>query len=100
MSDATIPDLEEFRVTAREWLERNAEPLRETKPAGDASSNARGTYPWGQGSDSVAVFHNLTEAEEGPLLKKCRDLGFDWSRCHRPHRGNRSGQELGGSAPC
>ena len=80
MTDATIPDLEEFRVSAREWLERNAEPLRETKPAGDASSNARGTYPWGQGSDNVAVFHNLTEAEEVARLEATRrwqQLKFD-----------------------
>ena len=42
---------EEFRVQAREWLARVAQP----RPEGGG---------WGIGDDSVAVFENWTEDEE------------------------------------
>ena len=45
----------EFRAEAIEWLDANAE----RRPVADASAEE-----WGVGDDSVAVFENLTEAEE------------------------------------
>jgi alkylation response protein AidB-like acyl-CoA dehydrogenase len=56
---AGIPDLDTFRKAARAWLEGNAEP-RPSEPAGGP--------PWGVGSDSVAVFHNLSFDEEAAIL--------------------------------
>lgn len=53
------PTIEEFRDEARAWLAARW-PRR---------SKAQGTG-WGQGSDSVAVFHNLTEDEERELLAR------------------------------
>jgi alkylation response protein AidB-like acyl-CoA dehydrogenase len=53
------PDLEQWRKTAREWLTGHAEPRPAGKPA---------TRPWGEGSDSVAVFHNLSPGEEAAIL--------------------------------
>jgi acyl-CoA dehydrogenase len=55
-SRADRPTIEAFRAEARRWLEARL-PLRSTK-----------TLEWGQGSDSVAIFHNLTETEERELV--------------------------------
>ncbi len=71
MSESNLADLEAFRRNAREWLEANAEPLVETHSADDADANtaaANGALAWGQGSDSVAVFHNLSEEHEAQRL--------------------------------
>ena len=54
-----VPDLDPWRKAAREWLERRAE----ARPAGHPSDR-----PWGEGSDSVAVFHNLSLADEAAIL--------------------------------
>ena len=48
--------LDEFRVEARAWLAARA-PLRSTR-----------TLAWGEGSDSVAIFHNLEAGEEAALV--------------------------------
>ncbi|MFF2846129.1 acyl-CoA dehydrogenase family protein [Streptomyces sp. NPDC058001] len=48
---STVPEPEEFRARARQWLTTVARP----RPA---------TGEWGSGSDSVAVFENWTEEEE------------------------------------
>ena len=47
-------DVEAFRIRARRWLEANAE----------AKAQDDDGFTWGEGSDSVALFHNLTAAEE------------------------------------
>src|SRR5579884_293031 len=73
------PDLGTFRRAARAWLRANAEP----RP-----SDAPGGQPWGAGSDSVAVFHNLSFEEEAAVLaanqawQQAKDdagwVGLDW----------------------
>ena len=60
MAGHPFPDLDTWRKTAREWLERHAEP----RPAGRPADR-----PWGEGSDSVAVFHNLSVEEEAAILR-------------------------------
>ena len=67
MSDSALPDLEDFRSSARTWLEQHAEPLSEA-----SHTNDDGTAVWGQGSDNVAVFHNLTEQQEAERLEATR----------------------------
>jgi alkylation response protein AidB-like acyl-CoA dehydrogenase len=67
MSHDALPDLEDFRSAARAWLEHNAEPLIDTT----VSDDERGLI-WGQGSDNVAVFHNLTEQQEAERLSATR----------------------------
>ena len=58
---ATMTDLATFTQGARAWLIQRA-PLRETpEPAG-----------WGEGSDSVALFHNLSADEERAHLDAAR----------------------------
>jgi alkylation response protein AidB-like acyl-CoA dehydrogenase len=54
------PDLDTWRKGARQWLEEHAE----RRPAGRA-----GERPWGEGSDSVAVFHNLSFDDEAAILR-------------------------------
>jgi alkylation response protein AidB-like acyl-CoA dehydrogenase len=66
------PDLEEFRLGARTWLQANAEPLS-VQPANDGDDTAN---PWGVGSDNVAVFHNIDEETERARLEACQD----WQR--------------------
>ena len=61
-----LPDIDQFRSDAHAWLEANAEPL--TVDRDDESTAAE----WGQGSDSVAVFHNITEDEERARLEACQ----------------------------
>ena len=70
MSDSSLPDIEVFRQTAREWLEAHAEPLIEMASTDNAADTAaaNGAPTWGQGSDSVAVFHNLSEEQEAQRL--------------------------------
>ena len=63
MATTDVPDLDQFRSDARAWLEANAEPL-----TADDHADDEGTSVWGQGSDNVAVFHNLTEDEEQARL--------------------------------
>src|SRR5438128_2596150 len=60
MPDETFPDLETWRKTAREWLTQHAEP----RPAGNSADRPRS-----EGSDSVAVFHNLSAEEEVAILR-------------------------------
>ena len=67
MSDPT--ELETFRLDARKWLEQTATPV--SSAPRDQSSSARPTR-WGQGSDDVAVFHNLTHDEEAAKLTACQ----------------------------
>jgi alkylation response protein AidB-like acyl-CoA dehydrogenase len=58
---ATMTDLATFTQGARAWLMEQA-PIRETpEPAG-----------WGEGSDSVALFHNLSADEERAHLDAAR----------------------------
>jgi alkylation response protein AidB-like acyl-CoA dehydrogenase len=55
----SLPDLDTWRKTARSWLEQHAE----ARPGNLADR------PWGEGSDSVAVFHNLSPADEAAILR-------------------------------
>ena len=64
------PDIEEFRLDARRWLEANA--AQKSATPGDSGDD----FDWGVGSDNVAVFFDLTEAEERQRLEACRD----WQR--------------------
>ena len=61
----TTADIATFSQEARAWLVEHA-PLRE------ASEPAR----WGEGSDSMALFHNLSAEEERAHL----DAARDWQR--------------------
>ena len=63
-------DLEVFRKEARVWLEANAEPRNE--PARQTPADDDGEQPWGTGSDTVAIFHNLDESEERDRLEATR----------------------------
>jgi alkylation response protein AidB-like acyl-CoA dehydrogenase len=58
---STVPDLDAWRKTARQWLQEHAEP----RPR---AASGPGPRPWGEGSDSVAVFHNLSRADEAAIL--------------------------------
>jgi alkylation response protein AidB-like acyl-CoA dehydrogenase len=60
MPERPRPDLDTWRKAARQWLEAHAEP----RPAGDGAERR-----WGEGSDSVAVFHNLSAADEAAILR-------------------------------
>lgn len=53
-----IPTLDQFRVEARAWLAEHASLKRDARTR------------WGEGSDSVAVFHNLSETEERELIAR------------------------------
>jgi len=70
---STEADLEQFRTEARRWLEANAEPHNSIGATGD---DAVGADAWGAGSDSVAVFYNISEEEESALLAASQD----WQR--------------------
>jgi alkylation response protein AidB-like acyl-CoA dehydrogenase len=67
MSQATAPapDIDVFRAEARTWLEANASPLA-------ARTSDESAVVWGRGSDSVAVFHDVSEADEHDRLQQCR----------------------------
>lgn len=58
--------IEEFREEVRAWLA--AGPLPRTEPGGERA--------WGEGSDSVTVFHDLPHEEERALLDRMRS----WQR--------------------
>jgi alkylation response protein AidB-like acyl-CoA dehydrogenase len=58
--------LEEFAAGAREWLAAHAQP----RPA------STGPTRWGEGSDNVSVFHDLTAEQERTLL----DAAMAWQR--------------------
>ena len=60
-----LPDLELFRKEARAWLELHAEPQPEAESSDDDEDVAT---VWGQGSDNVAVFHNISPEEERARL--------------------------------
>ena len=72
------PPLDEFLARAREWLAANLEPRPE-----------RVERVWGEGSDSVAVFHNMSFDDEKALIDAARawqqrkaDAGYasiDWA---------------------
>src|SRR2546427_5803021 len=66
-----IPDLDTWRKTARSWLEQHAEPrgLHQPPPGRARPSSHPADRPWGEGSDSVAVFHNLSFDEEAAILR-------------------------------
>jgi alkylation response protein AidB-like acyl-CoA dehydrogenase len=64
-SDPT-PTIEEFRLRVRRWLESHAAP----RPA------TRSKPTWGEGSDSVALFFNLSFEEERDLIAAARQ----WQR--------------------
>lgn len=64
MMNSSLPDLDGFVKDARAWLEANAQPRADVAQA------------WGEGSDDVSVFHDLTEAEEKDLL----DRLMHWQR--------------------
>lgn len=63
---APVAGLEEYRAEAHGWLERHAT----VKPSNPAE------LPWGEGSDDVSVFHDMTDAEEQALL----DRAMAWQR--------------------
>jgi alkylation response protein AidB-like acyl-CoA dehydrogenase len=63
--DADNGQLYDFRTRAEQWLSAHAELRSE-------SSGAR----WGSGSDTVQIFHDLTDADERALLDEQRD----WQR--------------------
>jgi len=70
-----LPDPELFRKEARAWLEDHAEPVVEV----DADEETAPAV-WGVGSDSVAVFHDLSDDEERARLeavKAWQRLKFD-----------------------
>ena len=74
MAAATVRDIDAFTQDARHWLSNNAVLRPNTTTADDA---------WGAGSDSVAVFFNLTHAQEHDLIEAARawqqkkfDAGF------------------------
>lgn len=54
----TTPSLDEFSETARRWLDQRL-------PKRDRSRRA-----WGEGSDDVSVFHDLTHDEEARLIAR------------------------------
>ena len=62
---ADLPDIDVFRKEARLWLETVAEPRR---VASATPRDDEADVSWGVGSDSVAVFHNITEDEERARL--------------------------------
>jgi alkylation response protein AidB-like acyl-CoA dehydrogenase len=59
-TDIALPDLDTWRKTARLWLEEHAERRPGGRPA---------DRPWGEGSESVAVFHNLSFEDEAAILR-------------------------------
>ncbi len=61
MTRSVTPSVEEFRAEASAWLAERL-PLR-----------PRQSDAWGEGSDSVAIFHSLTAAEEAALVAASRD---------------------------
>ncbi len=63
-----LPDLDVFRKEARAWLEAHGTPLA----AVETSAEEDPALVWGQGSDNVAVFHNITEDEEQRRLLECQ----------------------------
>ena len=65
--DELLPDLDRFQKEARIWLEASAEPLPES-----ASEEGPFEAQWGEGSDSVAVFLDLSEEEERARLEAAR----------------------------
>ena len=67
----TVADLETFRLDARAWLQANAEPLVVVDHSDDDHD-----VVWGQGSDDVAVFNNISHDEEAARLRACQE----WQR--------------------
>ena len=63
---AEQPSLEEFVDAARDWLAAHAQPRQ-------AST---GSARWGEGTDNVSVFHDLTAEQERALL----DAAMAWQR--------------------
>ena len=68
-----MTSIEEFRAEAKAFLDANAEPRREV------------TLTWGEGSDEVALFPEMTPEEEATHVKaakewrgKLYDAGFGW----------------------
>src|SRR5258705_3108770 len=57
---STVPDLDTWRKTVRGWLEQHAEGRPGSHPT---------DRPWGEGSGSVAVFHNFSTGEELAILR-------------------------------
>ena len=77
MSDtaaAPLPDLDQFRAAARAWLEQHAEPLPDPTASATpgAADDEDSAVVWGQGSDDVAVFHDIDAAEEQARLLACQ----------------------------
>ena len=64
-TDVVLPDQDLFRKEVRTWLEEHAELRVESEPAEESQGVA-----WGVGSDDVAVFHNLSDAEEAERLER------------------------------
>jgi alkylation response protein AidB-like acyl-CoA dehydrogenase len=73
-----VPPLDDYLADARAWLTANAEPRAE-----------RIERSWGDGSDSVALFHNTTFEEDAAIVDAARawqqrkaDAGYasiDWA---------------------
>ncbi|MFO7591054.1 MAG: acyl-CoA dehydrogenase family protein [Acidimicrobiia bacterium] len=61
-NSAATPDLDAWRVEAREWIGERLTPKAAVDP--DAP------LAWGEGEFSTAVFHNLTEDEQRAMLER------------------------------
>src|SRR5262249_5021221 len=76
-----VPPLDAYLADARAWLAAKAEPRPE-----------RVERSWGEGSDSVALFHNVTYEEDKAIVDAARawqqrkaDAGYasiDWAPEH------------------
>ena len=65
----TAPDVSSYAADARRWLEIHAKPR--------STHSAAGEFVWGEGSDDVSVFHDLTFDEERAHL----DALMAWQQC-------------------
>src|SRR5579862_8678092 len=77
------PSVEAFADQAAAWL---AERLR-TLPAAD--------HQWGQGSDDVSIFHNLSYEEERQLLD--RAMSWQQTKCDAGYGAITWPEEFGGA---
>jgi len=63
-TNVSLPTLEEFSTSAREWLESHAEYR--------SSGNEEKELVWGDGDFSVSVFHSLSFDDERVLLDRAK----------------------------
>jgi alkylation response protein AidB-like acyl-CoA dehydrogenase len=68
-------DIDQFRAEARAWLTTHAKarPSSDAQRSGaPASEDDEHDITWGVGSDSVAVFHNVTPEQEAATLEEVK----------------------------